>query len=203
MKFFYKDLTVDVPSNVYYPREDSTLFADFLCKYLKNQKFKNQKSILEIGCGSGFLSILVARLTGAKIVAADISKEAVACAKQNAKNNSVDIIVKQSDLFGNIKGKFDLIIFNAPYLNEQDELVEENIRRTWTGGLKLIEKFIKNSKNFLTKNGEILLLASSATGDVLKLFQTNCFKADIVERKKIAWEELLIIKANISIEKKV
>src|SRR3989344_8023357 len=99
MKFFYKNLILEVPETVYYPREDSLLLA----KIIEQENLK-KKSILEIGSGSGFLAILMAQ-QGAEVIAADINEEAVKTVNLNAKNNNINLKVISSDLFEKIEDK--------------------------------------------------------------------------------------------------
>jgi len=190
MKFYHDELALDVPEGVYYPREDSLLLA----KVLEKENLAD-KRVLEIGCGSGFLSIFMAK-SKAAVTAVDISKDAVETAIKNAENNDVSLTCFQSDLFSAVNGRFDTIIFNPPYLPD------ESNDATYSGGIKgreTIEKFIRNAKAHLSKNGKILLLISSLTSEkeVLSLFHTYGFKTKIIVREKIPWEELMVIEACI------
>lgn len=182
MKFFYKDLTLEVPESVYYPREDSLLLA----KTLGN---RHAGKVLDMGCGSGILSILLAKNND--VTAVDINKDAVKAAIDNAEKNKVSLKVMVSDLFVFIDDSYDLIVFNAPYLPVENE------DKQWSGGIKLIEKFISQAKPHLNKRGKILLLISSLTGEkaVLSAFRDNGFSAQTIKREKVPWEELIVIEA--------
>ena len=187
MKFYHGDIILDVPETVYYPREDSLLLA----KALENESLK--KKVLEIGCGSGFLSIVMAK-KGAEVTAVDGSKDAVEATRLNAKKNDVSLTCFGSGLFSSVTSKFDLIVFNPPYLPD------ESNDATYSGGKtgrKVIEKFIENTKDFLERDGKILLLISSLTGEneVIPLFHTYSFKTKVIAREKIPWEELMVIEA--------
>src|SRR3989344_2055286 len=114
MKFSKDGMELEVPEGIYYPAEDSFLLADVI----EGTEMK-WKKVLEMGCGSGFLSILCAK-RGAEVTAIDITEEAVNTTKANAHSNGVKIHVVQSDLFENIIGKFDMILFNPPYLSRED-----------------------------------------------------------------------------------
>ena len=188
MKFYHGDIILDVPETVYYPREDSLLLA----KILEKENLAAKK-VLEIGCGSGFLAILMTK-KGAIVSAIDISDEAVKVTNQNAKTNGTALTCFQSNLFSAVTSKFDLIIFNPPYLPD------ESNDATYSGGKtgrKVIEKFIENTKDFLERDGKILLLISSLTGEneVIPLFHTYSFKTKVIAREKIPWEELMVIEA--------
>ncbi len=217
MKFYYNNIELEVPDSVYCPREDSLLLA----KAVENIRLKSKK-ILDMGCGSGFLSILMAKDNN--VTAADINEEAVKAAKENAARNNVKLRALQSDLFSDIHEIFDIIVFNPPYLPEpfsfaickersslrsqrsKASLQKKNPREKesiqWDGGRSgrdAIEKFIRQAKSHLNKNGKILLLISSLTGEkeVIGLFEKNGFKAGIIAREKIPWEELMVIEAYI------
>lgn len=176
---------LEVPDSVYFPEEDSELMAEAI----EQLQIKNKK-VLEVGCGSGFLSILMSHM-GAVVDAVDKNPKALEATRQNSDGS---IRCFQSDLFSNVRGWYDLIIFNPPYLPDESD----DIR--YSGGLSgrnTIDKFISQAKDFLNKNGFILLLISSLTDEkeVLDLFKKYNFKTEIVKRKKIQWEELTVIKA--------
>ncbi|MFL8887553.1 50S ribosomal protein L11 methyltransferase [Helcococcus kunzii] len=111
-----------------------------LCmEYVENQDFSDKK-VLDIGCGSGILSILAKKLNAKKVDACDIDEIAVSSAKENAKINDVSINVFESNLFSNVKDKYDIIFANIlaeiivemlndvkSYLNEEGIIVLSGI----------------------------------------------------------------------------
>lgn len=192
MKYFYNDLTLDVPEDVYCPGEDSELLA----KTIEGTQLRGKKT-LEVGCGSGLLSIIMAK-HGADVTAVDIDTSAVAATKENAVSNGVSINAYVSDLFSNADGRYDLIVFNPPYLPVEDG---EN-DATYAGGAtgrETIEKFIRSAKKHLNPNGAILLLISSLTGEkeVSKMLESSGFSFGIAAREKVPWEELIVIKISL------
>ena len=106
------EIIIEIAQDVYSPSDDSLLLLSAI-----NPK-SNQK-ILEMGTGSGIISLHCAK-AGCKVTAADISQISLDCANNNAKINGLNIQFIQSNLFSNIEGKFDMIIFNPPYLSGQD-----------------------------------------------------------------------------------
>ncbi len=91
------------PSQVYQPEEDTCLLLDAALS-----EVKPGDRVLEIGTGSGTIAAELAKVTD--VVATDINPHAVSCAKTKL------LEVVQTDLFCGIKGSFDLVVFNPPYL---------------------------------------------------------------------------------------
>jgi len=190
-KFYHDGIELDVPEMVYYPREDSLLIA----KVLENTDVKG-KTVLEIGCGSGFLSVLLAK-KGASVTAVDISEEAVETTKTNAETNGTKITILKSDLFSSVGGKFGLIVFNPPYLPVEDGETDF----TYAGGLsgrETIERFVSDAKDHLLPNGTVLIVISSLTGEkeTTNLFEKEGMKSRVVAREKIPWEELIVLESS-------
>ncbi len=172
---------------VYEPREDSFLFAGFL-----EGLELNGKKVLDVGCGSGLLSIVCSK-KGAEVSAADISPKAVECTKKNAEANNCRLSAFQSDLFSRVQGKFDIILFNSPYL-PVDESPE------WSAGSRaeLVLRFVQSCKGHLNSSGKVLLLISSLTGPekVIKAFESDGFSVRAVGEEKLFFEQLLLLEAS-------
>jgi release factor glutamine methyltransferase len=165
---------------IYEPREDSFLLKKYVSKYASGK-------VLDLGCGCGILSLEALKKTN-NVLAVDINKEAVKYCK------GLKINAKYSNLFSNIKEKFDLIIFNPPYL-PYDKNEDKETRKMVCGGKKgyeIIEKFLKQAKKYLNKKGKILLLFSSLTGDVNKILKKYNYKFKLLEEKKLFFEKLYI-----------
>ena len=165
---------------IYEPREDSFLILKHIKDYAHGR-------VLDMGCGSGVLA-LEAMKYSKDVLGVDINIKAVSyCRKKGI--NSV-----QSDLFENVKGKFNLIIFNPPYL-PLDKEEDEDSRLVTTGGkegFELIERFFSEVKAYLEKDGKILLVFSSLTGDVDKVIKKHGFRFNKLDEEKLFFEKLLI-----------
>lgn len=165
---------------VYKPREDSFLLARWVRVYASGK-------VLDMGCGSGVISKEAMKKTD-EVVGADIDPEAVKVCQEQGINAVI------SDLFSNVKGRFDLIAFNPPYLPEIENESEE-IAREISGGKKgyeIIERFLKDAKDFLTENGKILLVCSSLTGDVASLAKKQGYRIRLLEEESYFFEKLRI-----------
>lgn len=175
---------------IYEPSDDSFMFSDFLKNYLSKLKNKNI-FFLDMGTGSGILAKTASKFIDKKnIICIDINKSVISALKKEKFN------VVQSDLFANLiaNKKFDIIVFNAPYLPEEKSESKESKLIT-TGGKRGDEisiKFLKQSKNYINKNGKIFLLVSSLT----PMQRIKKFSPKIVARKKIWFEELIILEFN-------
>lgn len=167
---------------IYEPREDSLL----LKKYVK--KLSRNKSFLDIGSGSGILAETAIKAKAKLVLASDIDPESVKLLKQK------NIKAVKSDLFANIKEKFDLIVFNPPYLLK-DEREDKESKRVTTGGKKgdeIILKFLKQAPKHLNKNGKILLIISSLTpkNRINHLLKNQNLKRKILEAQSFFFEKI-------------
>lgn len=169
---------------IYEPREDSYLLEKYVKKYAEGK-------VLDMGTGSGILAL--AALEKAKeVLAVDINEDAV----NEARKKGINVI--KSDLFENVIGKFDLIIFNPPYLPEE-KLEDEETKRIVCGGKKgneILDKFLSQAKDFLKRNGKILIVVSTLTPDVDRIIKRHGFKFRVLEEKKIFFEKLKVYLIN-------
>ncbi len=188
MMFYYGDIGLEVPENTYCPQEDSLLIA----KMVEIAGMAGKKC-LDMGCGSGFLAIIMTQ-KGAIVTAADINKEVIDTTARNAEMNNANMNIVQSDLFEKIDGRFDLIVFNPPYLPVDDKYTHESYDGGKTGR-EIIERFLKEAKKYLNNDGNILLLISSLTGEkeVIDFAESCGFTPEVLAREKIDWEELIVL----------
>ena len=105
--------TIKVNKNVLIPRYETELLVEKTIKLINN-KFKDKIDILDIGTGSGCIAITLPKEVNAKVVGCDISREAIALSKKNAKDNNTIVDFIESHVFSNIDGKYDVIISNPP-----------------------------------------------------------------------------------------
>jgi release factor glutamine methyltransferase len=139
--------------DVYPPSEDTFLL-------LRALEVEEGEMVLEMGCGSGILSIHCAR-RGGKVTAVDVNPMAVECARRNANANSSSMDVIRSDLFDEVEGRFDLIFFNLPYLPVEEVGMLE---KAWSGGsdgLSPLNRFLEEAPAHLRPGGRIVVLLSS------------------------------------------
>ena len=111
----------NVDERVLIPRPETEYLVDKVIK-----KLPNDLKVLEIGTGSGCIGITLNLEKNYQVDATDIDEDALAVAETNSKINEADVNFIQSDLYENVKGKYDLIISNPPYVSETDE-VEDSV----------------------------------------------------------------------------
>jgi len=101
------------------PRPETEELVEFLKSEIRNPRSK----ILDVGTGSGVIALsLAAKFPEAEVVAVDISDDALALAQENASRLKVADRVRflKSNLLENVKGSFDVIAANLPYISTQD-----------------------------------------------------------------------------------
>lgn len=176
--------------SIYSPEEDSYLMSEVLKSEIP--KSQNPKiNFLEMGSGSG-INLGVAKSLGVKkenIFSVDINPQAV------KKCKSLGFNCFESNLFEKFPSKkFDLIIFNPPYLPEDKTGFEDEISQlATTGGKKgneIILEFLEQAKNFLKKGGKIFLLVSNFTPKIN--FSNLGYKSKVLKKKSLFFETLFI-----------
>lgn len=142
------------------------------------KKIKSDSKILDIGTGSGCIAIEIAKRTGAKVDAIDISKNAIEIAKKNAKIHNVTCNFFISNLFEKVKGKYDLIVSNPPYIPKKDiNSLSETVKdfephcALFTKddkGMDFYKEIIENAVTFLNKNGYVFFESGYNQGNLIE-----------------------------------
>jgi len=172
---------------VYHPSEDSFLLSETLKSYLKNKP--SFLKILDLGAGTGIQAETCLNSGFKNVLCADINQEAVKFLKQKG------FKAVHSDLFLKInkKQKFNLIIFNPPYLPE-DKYDKEKDTSGGEKGCETIIRFLKQAKFHLTDNGAIILLFSSLSQPkiIINKAEELGYKLKLLNSKKLFFEELFV-----------
>lgn len=179
--------------SIYQPAEDSYLLQETLKKYLKDKP--KSISILDMGSGSGIQAQTCKELGFNNVIVSDINQKAVTYL---SKQGFTAIL---SNLFNNIpkKQKFNLIIFNPPYLPFDKREPEDSKLQTTAGkkGYEIIIKFLKQAKFHLSPEGVIILLFSSLSQPevILKAAKKLNYKYQLLNKKSLQFfEELFVYK---------
>ncbi len=186
---------IETDDLVYIPSDDTFLLA-------KNLEIKEGQSVLEIGTGSGLVSMYASLLTD-DVTATDINYNALELAEKNFKLNNINTIkLEFGDLFEPVKDKkFDVILFNTPYLpTDSEDIINDDLNYAFDGGLdgrKVIDRFINEVSNHLNDKGIVQIIQSSLSDNnrTLDMFDRNGFIAEIAESEKFFFEEIVLINA--------
>ncbi len=151
------DLAIDIAADpeVYPPSDDSILLIESLDVYPGER-------VLEVGCGSGVVSIHCA-MNGCDVMAVDINPRAVELAHINAEANGLSFPVLESDVYENVEGVFDTIVFNLPYLPVDEEGL---LAKAWSGGpdgLRPLPRLLEGAPEYLVPSGRVVVVVSSLT----------------------------------------
>ena len=179
-------IEIDVMPEVYNPSDDSFLLHKVVDGVTPG------KSFLEMGPGTGLLSVHAAKL-GARVTAADINPHAVECTARNAARNGVRMDVVRSDLFEKIQGNYDVIVFNPPYLPGPASSTSW-IERAWSGGGEGSEtavQFLNDAWKHLSPGGRIFMILSSVGGlmSVLKSARER-YDSEMLEEQHMFFESI-------------
>lgn len=189
----YNGIVIYTHPNVYEPAEDTFLLAE-------NLDIQRRDEVLEIGTGTGLIAVTAAQKSK-KVTATDINEDAVKCALKNTiTNRTYNVELKQGNLFEPVKDeKFDLILFNTPYLpTEEDEKLDDELNAAFDGGLEgreTIDKFIEEVKDYLNEGGRVQLVQSSLSDNEKTIQKLDAlgFEASITASEKCFFEEIVVI----------
>jgi release factor glutamine methyltransferase len=190
MNIHYRNAVIKTNPSVYEPSEDSFLLADAALS-----EIKDSERVLEVGCGSSIVAAVIKANTRAKIAGIDINPDAAKCTKENG----IDAI--RGDLLSCIKGKFDMIIFNPPYLpTSEGERTGDWLNTALDGGYdgrRIVYRFLDEAGRCLTGKGKLILLVSSLSGieEVRSKMEALGYSVEIKARERFMFETLAVIVA--------
>ncbi|MEI7961524.1 MAG: class I SAM-dependent methyltransferase [archaeon] len=133
--------------------------------FFNNARLFKEKIVLDMGCGSGIMAIVMALFGAKRVVASDISEPAIKNTKSNAKKFGVEnsVFPVKGDLFENINEKFDFIAFGHPYFGTNPPK-EDPISASMLASGAVLTKFLIEAKKHLKENGLIMLPYYSKAG---------------------------------------
>lgn len=181
-------------SEVYAPSDDTELLSE-------SMSLKSGERVLDVGTGCGVLAVLAAN-RGSNVVAVDVNPVAVNCAKKNAEINCVDsrVDVREGSLFEAVgpDERFDLILFNPPYLPSEDRLTNCWLDKAWSGGFRgreVIDRFLSELPRHMNPGGRLLMLQSTLSGveETLTKLRKLGLGARIIAERKLDFETIKVI----------
>jgi release factor glutamine methyltransferase len=174
--------------DIYEPAEDSFLLQKHVRQFAQGR-------VLDMGTGSGIQAIEAMKSPAVReVIAVDINPIAI---------EKLDAIIDEkklrkikpilSDLFENVTGSFNLIIFNPPYL-PQDKGVEDYALYGGKKGWEISERFFNGVAKYLSAQGSILFLFSTLTNKekIEEIISLSLFEFKLIDSLKISFEELYV-----------
>jgi 16S rRNA (guanine1207-N2)-methyltransferase len=142
----------------------------FLVKtFLSSNNIHNISNILDVGCGYGFIGIVLSKVLGVHVDMIDVNKRAVHLSKMNILSNKVDASSFISDTYFNVDKKYDLIITNPP------------IR----AGKKVVLDILFGGLERLNQNGELWFVIRKDQGALSILKEVSSkYNSMIIEKSK-------------------
>ena len=183
------EIRIEGDPDVYPPSDDSILFIQSL-------DVKEGEKVLEIGCGSGVVSIHCAK-NGCKVTCGDINPKAVALARRNAEANGVQMEVFETDVYSNIDGRFDTILFNLPYLPVDEDGL---LARSWSGGpdgLGPLPDLLRGAPDHLTEDGRVVVVISSLMDTDALWDLLDNYSVKTIGELKLFFEKLAVLEIKI------
>lgn len=180
-KAYFMGLEFMVSPDVLIPRFDTEILVEEALKHIDSNM-----NVLDVCTGSGCIAISVAKLSGAKTVAVDISEAALDMAKKNAEyNGTSNVTFIHSDMFSNVEGQFDVILSNPPYIRSDEvlklmpEVLVHEPHLALDGhedGLFFYDILARESARFLKPSGMLIVeIGYDQAEDVSGLLENNNF----------------------------
>lgn len=193
-----------VNENVLIPRPDTEILVENILDSIKKNAY-SKTEILDIGCGSGAISISLAHYApDTYLSCVDISSAALSICEKNAQYHHVQNRMRfyQGNLFDPIENKFDMIVSNPPYIPYEDiktlqaEVSEYEPRIALDGGLdgmSFYRRIIKQAPQYLRVNGLLFFeIGYNQGADVCKLLQDTGMYSDIQVIKDLAGKDRVV-----------
>jgi len=182
--FEYLGITLTVPPDVM----PITPMSHHLGEAVLTEVHEGER-VLDMGTGSGVNAILAAT-KGAQVLAVDINPRAVEAARANAEKNGVAhrVEVRASDVFSEVEGRFDVIVFDPPFRwSRPRSLLEAAMTDE---GYRAITNFFRNARQHLADGGRMLIFfgTSGDLGYLQSLLEEGKFSSEVVAHDQLERE---------------
>ena len=180
--FCYDTICIKIHPDVFPPQ--MTFSTKILLDFVNELDLEN-KNVLELGCGSGIISLLASRKK-ANAIASDINKTALEYLKSNASENNLNVTTVFSDLFQDLPNQaFDYIIINPPYYPQKPKNIRE---QAWFCGahFEYFEKLFTQLPNHLRPETKCYMILSQDCDleKIKAIASENALAFEVVFEKK-------------------
>ncbi len=177
-KYRYFGMEIEVSPGVFDP------FLLVSGKLLADSLNFSGRRVIEIGSGSGIVSLKLAKL-GNEVIATEISEEAAKCTRRNAKRNGIELEVVLTEFAHGIEGEFDVMVANFPYFKGPRSLSPEIFSDE-----PFVLELLKEARRLRVK--EIYATLSSRS-PFLRIFEPY----EKISEIKVPFERIFVIKKEI------
>lgn len=160
------------------------------------------RRVLDIGTGTGALTLAAARAGAASVTAVDLSLRSIATTWINCRIHRVRCTVHRGDLFGPVAGqRFDLILANPPYVPAATNVASRHaISRCWDGGVDgraVLDRLCAGAAGLLAPKGMMLVVHSAVCDDTVTLRRLTDagLHADVLARSTIPFGPVMRLRA--------
>ena len=180
------------PPGVYRPQTDTRLLGETLAA----AGIPDGAAVLDIGCGTGALSVAAARLRPSSITAVDVSRRAVLAAWLNLRLRGAPAEVLLGDAFEAVAGRtFDLVLSNPPYVPGV-ATPPRGRDRAWDAGVDgraILDRLCANLPLLLAPGGTALIVHSHLSDEdrTLRQLRGGGLKAAVVGRAEVPYGPVL------------
>ena len=191
----YSGLRLQLTDTVFHP---SFYFSSrYFASVLERSVDFSGKRVLDIGCGSGILSLVAAR-AGASVVAVDVNPDAVECTRQNAKINLLHdrITAFQSDLFSSLppSERFDYIITNPPFFVGVPASLADS---AWRSPVEnpFMREVASQARHYLKSGGSVYCVFSSDADfdGLIALFHDHGYTHSVLASRRFYFEQMYVL----------
>ena len=181
--FYGYDLKVD--ERVLIPRPETEELVMHALKVVKPTD-----RVLDLCTGSGAIAIAIQKESNARVVASDISGDALAVAKENVLKHQVNVTLVKSDMFTEFKGKFNVIVSNPPYIKKDDITSLQSEVKNYEpitaldggkDGFDFYRIIAEKAKDYLTQGGALFLEVGIGQAEQVKAMLSKNYKVEIIK----------------------
>jgi release factor glutamine methyltransferase len=184
---WFRGVLLEVNRDVLIPRPETELLVELA---IDRAQSRGGPTIADVGTGSGAIAIAVARdLPAARVVATDISRASLLVARRNRDRIAPGVDLVEADLLRGLRGPFDLIVANLPYIDEAILSGLQPSVRDWEprvaldggiGGLAVIGRLLSQSVARLGNSGSVVLEIAFDQGDRAVELARRAFPAAVI-----------------------
>ncbi|XP_059824652.1 methyltransferase N6AMT1 isoform X1 [Hypanus sabinus] len=193
-------------ADVYDPAEDTFLLMDALEKDVKEIQQLCPSICLEVGTGSGVVSVFLASMIGPTsfYLCTDINSLAAACAQESAWKNGVNIQPIITDLvtglLPRLQNQVDVLVFNPPYVaTPSEEVGSHGIEASWAGGERgreVMDRFFPQVSSLLSSQGIFYLVTVQENDpeEIIEALKSFNLKGTVCISRQAGRERLSVLK---------